>query len=327
MLHNDLNKVLAYEEADVALYDPNLRMRTLMRGILLTVGFRSIYEARNTNEVVTAVNLQPVDLLVIDLDHEPDQICGVVRDIREGVIGTDPYIVIIGLTWKPEKEMISRSLQTGLDDLIAKPISPKILSERTTKLVRNRKDFVVTTSYIGPDRRGKERRIEGDLDPIKVPNSLRHKATGDKEAIADTQALDAMQHIVNMHRIYHIAKEISVACEKIEGEFAVAKTGRNPSWNYRDMAQKINAIYKLVTIEKLEVLTPISESMQSVVKSMYASEQPTARHFSILRLHGEAIGEGIKDERAAAKLIAQALKQTEELKRSSRARPAKQSAA
>ncbi len=328
MLHNDLNKVLAYEDADVALYDPNLRMRALMRGILLSLGFRSINEARNAKEVVNAVNLQPVDLLVIDLDHEPDQICGIVRDIREGVIGTDPYLVFIGLTWKPEKEMISRSLRTGLDDLIAKPISPKILSERTTKLVHYRKEFVVTTSYIGPDRRGKESRSEGDLDPIKVPNSLRHKAIGDKEAIADTQALDAMEHIVNMHRIFRIAREISVACEKIEGDFAVGKIGRNPSWNYRDMAQQINAIYKLVTIEKLEVLTPIAESMRLVVKSMYALGEPTARHFSILRLHGEAIGEGIKDERAAAKLIAQAaLKQMEELKRSSRARSAKQSAA
>jgi len=327
MLHNDLNKVLDYEEADVALYDPNMRMRALMRSMLLSIGFRSITEIRNAQEVEDKMKDLAVDLLIIDLDREPDQICGVVRDIREGVIGTDPYIVIIGLTWKPEKEMISRSLRTGLDDLIAKPISPKILSERTTKLVRNRKEFVVTTSYIGPDRRDKERRIEGDLDPIKVPNSLRHKATGDKEAIADTQALDTMEHKVNLHRIYRIARNISVACEKIEGDFAIAKTGRNPSWNYRDMAQQINAIYKLVTIEELEVLTPISKSMQSVVKSMYALEEPTARHFSILRLHGEAIGEGIKDERAAAKLIAQALKQTEELKRSSRARPAKQSAA
>ena len=327
MLHNDLNKVLDYEEADVALYDPNMRMRALMRSMLLSIGFRSITEIRNAQEVEDKMKDLAVDLLIIDLDREPDQICGVVRDIREGVIGTDPYIVIIGLTWKPEKEMISRSLRTGLDDLIAKPISPKILSERTTKLVRNRKEFVVTTSYIGPDRRDKERRIEGDLDPIKVPNSLRHKATGDKEAIADTQALDTMEHKVNLHRIYRIARNISVACEKIEGDFAIAKTGRNPSWNYRDMAQQINAIYKLVTIEELEFLTPIAESMRLVVKSMYALEEPTARHFSILRLHGEAIGEGIKDERAAAKLIAQALKQTEELKRSSRARPAKQSAA
>ena len=327
MLHNDLNKDLDYEEADVALYDPNLRMRTLMRGILLSLGFRSINEARNAKEVVNAVNLQPVDLLVIDLDHEPDQICGIVRDIREGVIGTDPYMVIIGLTWKPEKEMISRSLRTGLDDLIAKPISPKILSERTTKLVRYRKEFVVTTSYIGPDRRGKESRIEGDLDPIKVPNSLRHKATGDMEAIADTQALDAMEHIVNLHRIYRIARKISVACENIEGDFAIAKSGRNPSWNYRDMAQNINAIYKLVSIENLEVLTPIAESMRLVVKSMYALEEPTARHFSILRLHGEAIGEAIKDEHAAAQLIAEALLQTVGIKDSRKASPARQSAA
>ncbi len=325
MLINDLISEFSYEEAEVALYDPNMRMRTLMRGMLLTIGFRSITESRNARDVVTTMKLHPIDLLIIDLDHEPDQICGVVRDIREGAVGTNPYIVIIGLTGKPEKEMISRSLNTGIDDLIAKPISPKILSERTTNLVRNRRDFVVTTSYIGPDRRGKERRNEGDLESIKVPNTLRHKATGDNEAIADTQALDGMQHQVNMHRIYCLARKISKESEKIENELAVSRNGRVPSWKYRDLAEKISTVNRIIAAENVDVLEPISGSMQAVVKSIYASEQPTARHFAILRLHGEAIGEAIKDERAAAKLIAQALEQTVELKRSYRARPAKRS--
>lgn len=327
MLNNDLNSEFSYDEAEVALYDPNMRMRTLMRGVLLTIGFRSINEARSAVEVVTTMKLHTIDLLIVDLDHEPDQICKVIRDIREGVVGTNPYIVIIGLTWKPEKEMISRSLQTGLDDLIAKPISPKILSERTTNLVRNRKEFVVTTSYIGPDRRGKERLIEGDLDSIKVPNSLRHKATGDKEAVADTQALDIMQHQVNMHRIFRIAKEICGECEMLENEFEVGGNGQAPSWNYRDMAEKINSVKQMIATEKVEILEPIGDSMQSIVKTMYASEQATAKHFAILRLHGEAIGEAIKDERAAAKLIAKALLQTVEIRREHKATPARQSAA
>jgi DNA-binding response OmpR family regulator len=293
----------------------------------LTIGFRSINEARNAVEIATVMKLHSIDLLIVDLDHDPDRICKVVRDIREGVVGTNPYIVIIGLTWKPEKEMISRSLQTGLDDLLAKPISPKVLSERTTNLIRNRKKFVVTSSYIGPERRGKERRIEGDLDSIKVPNSLRYKATGDKQAIADTQALDTMQHQVNMHRIYRVAKEICDECEKLENELAVGGNGHVPSWNYRQMAEKINSVKQMIEFEKVEILVPISESMQSIVKTMYASEQPTAQHFSILRLHGEAIGEAIKDERAAANLIAKALVQTVEIKRSNKAKPARQSAA
>ncbi|MCZ6862281.1 MAG: hypothetical protein O7I42_18750 [Alphaproteobacteria bacterium] len=317
----------SYEEADVALYDPNLRMRTLMRGMLMTIGFRSIIEVRNTEEVVNTINLLPADLLIVDLDYEPDQICGVVRDIREGLVGTNPYIVIVGLTWKPEKEMISRSLQTGFDDLIAKPISPKILSDRTTNLINNRKEFVVTTSYLGPERRRIERQIKGDLDTIKVPNSLRHKATGDKSAIADTQALDTMEHIVNTHRIYRLAKEICRECRKLERQFAVSKFGRGLSWNYRELTYKINAINKLVTIESIEVLVQISESMQAVIESMDAADQTTAQHFSILRLHGEAISEAIKDERAAAHLIANALLQTMEIKRSCKASPAKQSAA
>ena len=81
MLHNDLNTDFSYDKAEVALYDTNMRMRTMMRGVLLTIGFRSINEARNANEVVTTIKLNSIDLLIIDLDHEPDQICEVVRDI------------------------------------------------------------------------------------------------------------------------------------------------------------------------------------------------------------------------------------------------------
>lgn len=327
MLHHDLNSEFSYEQADVALYDPNMRMRTLMRGMLLTIGFRSIKECRNIADVGSMVNIHPIDLLIIDLDHEADQICAVIHDIREGAVGTNPYIVIIGLTWKPEKEMISRSLRVGLDDLIAKPISPRILSERTTNLVRNRKKFVVTTSYIGPERRDKERRIEGDLETLKVPNSLRHKATGDHDAIADTQALDAMQHQVNMHRIYRLAREISDESERIENEFAECRNGRVPSWKYRDMTQKISTLKRRIAAEGVEILAPIAESMQTVVKSIFASQRPTERHFSILRLHGIAIGDAIKDERSAAESIAKALLQTQEIRRSNRAGPARESVA
>ncbi|MCZ6862280.1 MAG: response regulator [Alphaproteobacteria bacterium] len=327
MFSSDQHKEITYAEVEVALYDPNVRMRSLMRSILLTIGFRSINEARNAREIVATIRLQPTDLLIIDLDHEPDNICAFIRDIREGVFGTNPFIVIIGMTGNPEKAMISRLLQTGLDDLIAKPISPNILSERTMNLIRNRKKFLVTTSYIGPDRRGEKQRFEGDLESILVPNSLRYKTTGDKEAIADTVALDTIERLVNMHRIFRFAREICEECERLEGEFAVNEIGKIPSWNYRDMAEKTDAINEKITFGNVEVLVPISESMRLVVKSIYALEQPTARHFSILRLHGEAIGEAIKDERAAAQLIAEALVQTVGIKGSTKLNPARQSAA
>ena len=94
----------------VILLDPNLRMRTLLRGALLSVGFRHIRECRSADDVTGSLTAEPADFLILDLDAETDRVCQFVRDLREGLVGINPFVVVTALTWAPERSMISRTL-------------------------------------------------------------------------------------------------------------------------------------------------------------------------------------------------------------------------
>ena len=297
----------AFESVGVAHFDPNMRMRTLMRGMLLTTGFREIRECRTIADISHVLTTDAIELLLIDIDTDTDDICKLVREIREGNIGPDPYIVIMAMTWNPEQSMIARTLQAGTDDLIAKPISPKVLTERTTNLVRNRKNFVVTTTYIGPDRRAPDRAKPGDLPTIKVPNALRHKATGDAEAAADVGALAAARGIVRMHRVFRIATQISDLALKLESLLSETKNGKLPSASFTEMTDLIADANLLISEEELAALEPIGLSMANVIKSIVEAEKPSKRQFAILRLHSQAVVATVKDDKGAADMIAVAL--------------------
>ena len=301
------NSGIALDKVRVAHFDPNMRMRTLMRGMLLTTGFREIRECRSIADIVTLLETDAIDLLLIDIDSETDEICKIVRDVREGRLGPDPYLVIMAMTWHPEQDMIARALQTGTDDLIAKPISTKVLSERTANLVHHRRDFVVTTTYIGPDRRTPDRHKPGDLPTIKVPNSLRFKATGDPAAVADVGALAAAREVIKTHRVFRISAEISDKALTLEKGIDGEKRAVISNADLKELIDKVAEINRLIRHEELTQLKTIGHSMTHVINSIVEVGHASKRLLAVLRLHSQAIAATVKGDKAAAAMVSNAL--------------------
>jgi DNA-binding response OmpR family regulator len=327
MATNQSDDNFALDQVCVAHFDPNMRMRTLMRGMLLTTGFREIRECRSTDDIVSVLETESVHLLLLDIDNETDEICKIVREVREGTLGPDPYIVIMALTWRPEQDMIARALESGTDDLVAKPISPKVLTERTANLVRNRKNFVVTTTYLGPDRRGPERQNPEDLPTIKVPNALRFKATGDPGSVADVGALAAVREVVNTHRVYRISAQISDKILAMEKAIVGTTRARIPKADLTLLEEQVAHINRLIEQEHLTQLAPIGASMANVVKSIVEVGVANKRLFAVLRLHSQAIAVTVKDEKAAAEIVADALGRAVEVVQAVGKQPPKPAAA
>ena len=79
-------------------------------------------------------------------------------------------------------------------------------------LIENRRPFVVTSDYIGPDRRTSPRETEtSPVEKIRVPNKLRHTATGDDGGINAA----AIQNAVQEQRIERYVNKVLVTTEKI----------------------------------------------------------------------------------------------------------------
>lgn len=81
-------------------------------------------------------------------------------------------------------------------------------------LIEARKPFVVTTDYVGPDRRKTSDR-EDTIPRVEVPNPLRAKAIGTKDIALDQKAMaDAIANI-NLRKLERYAVQIGVLTELI----------------------------------------------------------------------------------------------------------------
>lgn len=194
------NEQLSFGDANVLLFDPVAANRAATRTALTTLGFRGVIAISDIKELERAWSDQPFDLLVADITQHAPAVCDMVRAMRSGGVGSNPFAHVVLMAWKLERDSVQRALSCGSDDLITRPFSVDFFAARVRVHTEARKPFVVTSEYLGPDRRKEPNRDAPNL--ITVPNLLLAKAREFFEGA--TAAIE----------------EIRVAREKIEVERA-----------------------------------------------------------------------------------------------------------
>ena len=193
------------KSATVVLYESNGHMRRVVKSALLGIGFGFVHDCRTTDQVRDAAvaDTKP-DIFVLDLDSDKDAVFEMIMDIRHSRLGDNPFVIIIGMTQNPEEPVVQNMLDTGLDDLVAKPVSTKLLSRRIAYLTKNRKDFVAAPGYLGPQRAKGVRPDREEAAQVKVPNSLRVKASGRPLTKIDEIEIRRAANSFTLQRLYGI---------------------------------------------------------------------------------------------------------------------------
>ena len=174
----------------VVLGDPKLGTRRMLRAAMTASGYRDIRECPNVQEIENnLISNTPPDLVIADTEMPGGDIFGVIANLRRGGIGSNPFVPVIMLTWDANADIIRKAAGCGVDDILVAPVAPTNLFSRIKTLVARRKPFVVTSDYIGPDRRQDAARGgPGGIPLINVPNTLRSKAIGEPVSDADLKA-------------------------------------------------------------------------------------------------------------------------------------------
>lgn len=205
---------LFLDRIDVLLIDPDLHTRTTTKTILRNAGFYKIRTSRSLRELRQEIDLSIPELLISEAELEDGDFCRFVQDLRHNDTGTNPFLNVIALTWQPTSELVSRVVNSGADDLLAKPLSTGRVLDRITTLIEARRPFVVTSDYIGPDRRRSEARVT-TIPLIEVPNTLRAVATGEGLSAEIQDAIDAMIIEVNHQKLERHAFQIGWLVDRI----------------------------------------------------------------------------------------------------------------
>ncbi|HEV2651604.1 MAG TPA: hypothetical protein VGU69_10130, partial [Rhizomicrobium sp.] len=166
---------LFYDSTLTLVYDPVSANRTATRAALFTLGFRTIETVQTLEAFVEAMRRRPPDLALCEAQGSDEALCAAIQSIRQDTAGFNPFIAIIVTAWEKGAGLVNRVVNSGADDLLLRPFSTTLLGQRIDTLVERRKGFVVTTDYIGPDRRRDAAR-PSNAQLFHPPNSLRMKA-------------------------------------------------------------------------------------------------------------------------------------------------------
>ena len=241
------------------------------------------------------------DLLISDIKLTDGDISDFVYKIRHHDVGGNPFLPIIATAWSPTSDDVRDVVKSGADDIVAKPLSAGQLLQRIMMLIKSRKPFVVTSAYIGPDRRkaGEDHDRGGQhIEQVQVPNVLRAKAMGDgRSSVALIQReIDACSQKINLQKLDRHAHQALWLVERIVPGLAFG----GPDESTLRSLERL--LYVSEDIARRMVGTPfahVGELCQSLIevtgRILEAGDFPSPKDVDLLRPLATAIQRGFSD--------------------------------
>ncbi|MCH2547644.1 MAG: response regulator [Alphaproteobacteria bacterium] len=180
----------------VLLVDNDSKILDLLTNVLTRLGFEEIFTAHDGFEGLQILEEKDIDLVITDWelkpvtelsadDVEPNEVittdwqqdppkdgASFVRYLRCAPSSPNRYIPIIMLTGSTLVDNIEYARDSGVSEILKKPITAKVLCDRVISCIESPRSHITAPSYKGPDRRRKvvpvdEERRKIDIKVIK----------------------------------------------------------------------------------------------------------------------------------------------------------------
>lgn len=155
------------ERLKFLIVDDNKHMRKLVKSVLYALGVSDLVEAEDGTSAIEQLKSHSADLIICDWNMAPMDGLEFVKKVRAGGDSLDPHVPIILVTGYTEMARVVEARDSGVHEILAKPISAQSLYSRVKTIIENPRTFVDTETYIGPDRRRQQ--IGLDFDDRRGP--------------------------------------------------------------------------------------------------------------------------------------------------------------
>jgi CheY-like chemotaxis protein len=123
------------KDLSVLVVDDNEPMRLLLRKMLSDLGILDVTTANDGIEALKMMRQRLPDLVITDQQMAPLDGLELVRELRTSHDANVKDIPVIMITGHMAKNVLRDAVKVGVNDFLAKPISPATLKERVLKVV------------------------------------------------------------------------------------------------------------------------------------------------------------------------------------------------
>ena len=289
--------------ADITIFygEPQSGLSTILRTSMRREGFVDVRLFPSLQPMADAIGERAPDLVLIDGEMPGGDACGFIKEIREGRIGGNPFVPTIVTSWQGTESRVRKVIDSGSDDLIIKPNSPEQVLLRMGLLAHRRKPFIVTSDYIGPDRRTE---TDPEVPRIVVPNTLQAKALGqplDDRALQ--KAIRSATREVNEERLKRHATVVAQLVGLVIPAYRKGQVDKTTlSRTERLLAVAKDAVVRLRGTA-FEPVAELCAALQSVAETILRSyPSPGHKELDLLPRLAEAVMIGFNPEASDARL-------------------------
>lgn len=304
----------------VALADTNQQLRASLKGVLHHHGFRQIQDANTVVALEEIVRNNSPDLILCDVDLPEGEserpvgnVCQMINRLRHNKVGQNPFASVILFIEEPNETTIRQASMAGIDDIQIKPVVAQKVINRVEFLIEKRKPFVVTTDYIGPDRRKGARAGSQEIPLVDVPNTIAAKANGTYNPSMVHHEIKQTLWDINAQKIERHAFQVSYLVERIVPAYREGKINKE----VLDHVKRLVIVSKDI-VDRLEDsdyghIADLAETLKTVARSLYDSgTEPRSKDLNLLSELATAISATFKMDQSSAEFTKQIRSSVEE---------------
>jgi len=161
----DFQEKFNFETASILILEQTQNGLDVLSQIFLGFGARACHRAMTVDEAQRIVLKTSVDLILAEPAAAGDSGLSFVRWLRRSELDPNATAPVVMVSANLSTVAIRNARDAGANFYLAKPISPKILMERITWVIRDNRQFVIADTFSGPDRRFKAEGVPPGVQP------------------------------------------------------------------------------------------------------------------------------------------------------------------
>jgi two-component system chemotaxis response regulator CheY len=139
-----------FPDLSVLVVDESLYVRRILRDMLTRVGLRRVLEAPDGAEALGVLAESKPDIVILDRDLAILSGEEFIRLARTPTTSPNPSVPIILMMSQPKRAFVDRALVIGVNEIIAKPFSPKILWSRLDEVINRPRPYSQVRNLLRP---------------------------------------------------------------------------------------------------------------------------------------------------------------------------------
>ena len=162
------------------LLDPTPMGMAILVQIVTGLGAKQLYRCATVAEAKDVVTTAEIDLMIVDAIADSGAGYEFTRWLRQEVPEPNKHAPVLLTAGHTMASDVAKARDCGSHFIITKPIAPLVMLERIIWVAREGRMFLLSDTYVGPDRRFRDTGRAGDLPGRRREDRLRLAEASDQ---------------------------------------------------------------------------------------------------------------------------------------------------